>query len=111
MSLQDIFSSKSQGDIKREIVLELLDSEKNLDEKTELKAPLKWTCLKTIEDFTNKKELKWSESILKQFINQSHKYLISKDRKGRDEYIKSLQALSSMENSEQTTSNMLGEVK
>jgi len=110
MGLEDIFSSKTNSDVKREIVLELLDTEKNLDEKTELTKPMRWSCLKSIEEFVEDKGLKKSATILHKFIRQSQKYLISKSRKGRAEYIESLKALSNLDeegkNPGETTTSM-----
>jgi len=99
--IADIFSQKAEKDTKREIVLELLDSDKNLDEKTELKKPMRWACLKTVENFIDSQKLPKSAGIISSFITQSHKYLISKDRKGRGEYIEALKSLSNMEKTEE----------
>lgn len=93
MSLADIFQSKTNSDVEREIVLELLNSEKNLDEKTELGKPLKWSALRTISEFIKSRNLEQSHTILESFIVQAFKFLISKDRKGRKEYIEALQSI------------------
>lgn len=93
MGIEDIFTSKTNEDVKREIVLELLNSDKNLDEKTELKKPLNWSIMKTIKDYLKEHKLFLSSSILLKFIVHSHKYLISKNRQGRKEYIEALNSL------------------
>ena len=95
VSLNEIFSAKTNSDVKREIILELLNSDKNLDEKTELKKPMKWATIRTIEDYLDKMKLPKSKEILSNFVVQSHKFLISKSRKGRTEYIEALGKLGS----------------
>jgi hypothetical protein len=98
--LSEIFTQEAISDIKREIVVELLNSDKNLDEKTELKKPLKWSALRSIRDYLDKLKLSHSSAILERFIKQCHKFLISKDRKGRDEYIKALNSIANLEEKE-----------
>ena len=109
MGLEEIFSSKTNSDVKREIVLELLDSENNLDEKTELGKPMKWSCLFSVKRYVEKLKLKQSTNILQIFINQSHRYLISKNRKGRKEYIEALNSLANL-GEEDNKENSLGEL-
>lgn len=99
--LSDIFTQEAISDIKREIVVELLNSDKNLDEKTELKKPLKWSALRSIREYLDKLELPHSSQILEGFIRQCHKFLISKDRKGRGEYIQALNSIASLEEKEE----------
>lgn len=110
MGLEDIFQGKANADVKREIVLELLDTDKNLDEKTELTKPMRWSCLVVMKDYIGSHKLSTSQCILEQFIRQSHKFLISKDREGRKEYIESLRALGNMEqeNLEKSKKNNYG---
>lgn len=110
MGLEDIFEGKANADVKREIVLELLDTDNNLDEKTELTKPMRWSCLVVMKDYIGGLNLGKSEGILGQFIRQSHKFLISKDREGRKEYIESLRALGNMEheNLEKSKKNNYG---
>jgi hypothetical protein len=95
---------KQEEDIKREIVRELLTSD-NLETKTELTNPLKWSCLTQIQTFVENHQMKISSQILKSFVQISFSYLISKDRKGRDEYIKALNALSNFIDQEKQKSN------
>ena len=99
--LSKIFSSEPIQDIKREIVLELLNSEKNLEEKTELDRPLKWSALESIREYIESLGLKRSSEILLKFQIKSFVYLISKDRKGRAEYIEALKAVGAMSEQEQ----------
>lgn len=108
MGLEDIFKNKTETDVRREIILELLDSEKNIDEKTELGTPLKWSALKVMNDFIKNQGLPISEEILRTFIKESFKLLISKDRKGRKEYIEALQAMGIENNEKENMKNMLG---
>ena len=90
-----LFSFDETSDEQR-IVHELL-SEENLDRKTELSQPLRWSILSQIENLCEKFGLHKSNSILNQFIQTSFRYLISKDRKGRLEYIEALKALKLLE--------------
>lgn len=104
--LEEIFTQEAISDIKREIVVELLNSEKNLDEKTELNKPIKWSCLRTIKDYLDRLNLPKSSEILEGFIRQSHKFLISKNRKGREEYIKALNSIANLEEKEEQKPNL-----
>jgi len=79
----------SEIDIQQKIVEELL-SEKNLDRKTELLQPIKWSIFSILENFLLSKNLTKSAEIIQKFTNLSFRYLISKDRKGRAEYIEAL---------------------
>lgn len=94
--IENLFSDKSEIDVKQKIVEELLNN-KNLETKTELKSPLSWSCMTTLETFLESKNLKISASILNGFTSLSFKYLISKERKGRKEYIEALKTLSGMD--------------
>ena len=96
-SLSSIFEQKPTKDIKKEIVEELLNSEKNLYEKTELKKPLQWSCLRSMKSFIEDNNLPESSKILEAWIKQAHKFLISSERKGRGEYIEALKALGKMD--------------
>lgn len=83
---------KHELDIEQKIVEELLNSEKNLPTKTELEKPIKWSTLNTVAEFIKSKNLPISFGILDRFITTSFSFLISKDRKGRLEYIQALQS-------------------
>jgi hypothetical protein len=92
-NLNQLFDKNEDIDIKRKIVEQLLSKE-NLESKTELLNPLRWSCLDSIRDFIDKHKMNYSKLILEKFIQTSFIYLISKERKGRDEYIRALNALS-----------------
>lgn len=92
-----LFQSKPTQDIKREIVVELLNSESRLDEKTELGNPVRWACLYSMKEYILNLGLKYTAEIIEKFIKKTHKFLISKDRKGRKEYIEALNAIALME--------------
>lgn len=94
-----LFEESREVDVKRQIVSELL-SDENLDRKTELTIPLRWSCLKMIADTLERNELKRSALLLNNFITTSMKYLVSKGRKGRTEYIEALRALGAMDRAE-----------
>lgn len=107
--LEKIFTQKAVSDIKREIVVELLDSTKNLDEKTELDKPLIWSTLHSMKKYIEEKGLENSAKIIEKFTNQSFKYLISKKRQGRKEYIEALNSLAQLESKEEPKS-LLGTI-
>lgn len=95
-TINDLFNDKKDMDIKQKIVEELLNN-KNLDTKTELSRPLRWSCMSTLTDYLDVHTLPISTKILKNFTNISFRYLISNDRKGRNEYIEALKHLSGMD--------------
>ncbi|MFW9949620.1 MAG: hypothetical protein ACFFKA_05790 [Candidatus Thorarchaeota archaeon] len=78
--------------IEQKIVEELLNG-KNLETKTELNKPILWSCMKLIEDFLESKKLSKSSIIIRVFTEYTFRYLISKDRKGRTEYLEALKGL------------------
>jgi len=83
---------ESDSSIDQKIVEELLNQE-NLDTKTELSKPMSWACLSLIQNYLKAKNLPKSAIILEDFIKFAFKYLISKDRKGRLEYLEALKGL------------------
>ena len=90
--LGEISHFHEEIDIQRKIVEQLLNNE-NLETKTELSKPLRWSCMNSVKEFIQNHNLPISSSILQNFINTSFRYLISNKRKGREEYIKALNAL------------------
>lgn len=103
-------NTKEEIDVKKKIVEELLTNE-NLESKTELKAPLRWSCLDSIRDYVSKHNMPYSAIILEKFIQTSFKYLISNERKGRAEYIEALKALSNLEQPKPNVINPLNPLK
>lgn len=95
--LGNIFKSEHQSDLKREITLELFDSTKNLDQKTEIERPTEWACLKSLSSYVKDLGLTYSHSIIENFIEKNFKFYISKDRKGRSEYIQALNSLTHLD--------------
>lgn len=89
--LDSLFSSSPS--VEKEIVDELF-SEDNLDRKTELDKPIQWSVMKVLREFLDQHTLPYSSGILQEFVETSFRYLISKKRKGRGEYVKALQAIS-----------------
>jgi hypothetical protein len=65
-------------------------SEDKLDTKTDLNKPIAWSALKVIQDFLAQKNLTLSSNTLDLFTKTAFKYLISKERRGRAEYIEAL---------------------
>lgn len=94
--LKDLFSNDESMDIKQKIVEEMLNEE-NLDRKTELDKPIRWACMDIIQQELEKNKMDISSQILKRFTDTSFKYLISKTRQGRKEYIEALNSLANME--------------
>lgn len=82
----------SDINIEQKIVEELLN-QSNLDTKTELNKPMSWACLSLIQDYLKKKKMEKSSYVLEEFIKICFKYLISKDRKGRLEYLEALKGI------------------
>lgn len=97
--LETLFNSTPS--VEREIVNELFSNE-NLDRKTELKHPVNWSIIDVIRQYLKDHNLPYSATILQNFIETSFRYLISKNRKGRAEYVEALKALSRNIESEQT---------
>jgi hypothetical protein len=67
-SLNELFDKNEDVDVKRKIVEQLL-TEENLESKTELIKPLRWSCLDSIRDFIEKHKMSYSQKILDKFIN------------------------------------------
>lgn len=91
--IDSIFKNLDEEDLKQKIVEELLNNEHNLETKTELSKPIKWSTLSVIKSFIEDKKLPNASSILEKFMKTSFTYLISKQREGRKEYILALNAL------------------
>jgi hypothetical protein len=107
MSLSELFDKNDDINIKQKIVEQLLTNE-NLSSKTELLKPLRWSCLDSIRDFIEKHKMVYSTKILEKFIQTSFTYLISNERKGRNEYIQALKALGNLEELPKPTVNPIG---
>lgn len=93
LNLEQLMDNGQELDLRKQIIEELLN-EDNLETKTELDKPLRWSCLNSIDDFINSKQLPISSGILKKFIGMSYKLLISHKREGRKEYVEALKSLS-----------------
>lgn len=91
--IDGIFLDSAKFNAQKEIIERLLDNE-NLETKTDLDNPLRFACLNVIQKELSKYKLSISSNILSEFIIDSEKFLISKNRKGRLEYIQALQMLS-----------------
>jgi len=109
-SLNSLFESSEDIDMKRKIVEQLLNNE-NLASKTELSKPLRWSCLDTIREYVQKHQLPQANAILEKFIQTSFTYLISFERKGRTEYIEALKSLSQLDHSQPPVVNPLNPIK
>jgi hypothetical protein len=91
--LQGLIAEK-EFDSQEKMVNNLLDTKENIETKTDLTKPIRWACLTVIEEFLRKFDLAYSSEILKLFTNLSFRYLISKDRKSRSEYVSAISSLS-----------------
>lgn len=94
--MKSLMDTTEEMDIKQKIVEELLINNRNLETKTELSKPISWACMSMIEEVLEGKEMSFSAGLLKSFSKTAFTYLISKDRKGRNEYIEALKSLSAM---------------
>lgn len=92
--LNDLFEKNQDFDIQKKIVEELLNEE-HLETKTELRKPLRWSCMNIVQKFIDNHKLPTSAQILGDFLDISFRYLISNERKGRGEYIEALKSLNS----------------
>lgn len=108
--IDNLFLNSKRYDAQKEIIERLLD-DKNLETKTELDNPLRFSCLTMIENILEKHQLINSATILKNFTTVSFKYLISKNRKGRIEYIEALQMLNQINQLNSQTSNPLNPIQ
>lgn len=100
-------NSSNEKDIEQKIVEELLNTEKNLDTKTELNYPIKWASLNLLQNYLELKGMENSSNVLKHFLNIAFKYLISNNRKGRLEYIQALQSVRENQKEKMNESNPL----
>jgi hypothetical protein len=105
-TLSDVFSglmSESDPSIQMEIVDQLLSTD-NLEQKTELEKPIKWSILTIVQTYLENKKMQKSANIIKNFVSISMRYLISKNRQSRKEYIEALNSLNDT-NSGNTTND------
>lgn len=81
--------------------IEYLFSDENMEKKTELDKPLKWSALKMIEQKLRAKKLRKSATLLKRFTETCFRYLVSYKRKGIHELIEALKSLTAFEKQQQ----------
>ena len=74
----------------------MIQSDKNLDLKTEIDKPFKFSALKCYSDFLRQNNLIESAQVIETFMSDSFRYLISKSRKSREEIIKALSSYSTI---------------
>ena len=92
--LNQLFDQGSS--VEKEILSEVLSLD-NLDRKTDLGRPITWAILTAVQNFLKVHALSSSSNILEQFVETSFRYLISKNRRGRQEYVQGLQAFAEAE--------------
>ena len=83
-----------------EILREMFDEE-NLEKKTELARPLNWSVMSSFAELLREKGLRRSAALLERFVVTSFRYLISHNRKGREEYVEALRQPTLQPGSEQ----------
>lgn len=88
--LSDLFATPDE-DVRKKIVEELLSTE-NLDRKTDLNKPVTWACLTILQEMLERKKLSESGSIIANFTEWAFRYLVSKNRLSRKEYVEALRA-------------------
>lgn len=71
-------------------ILDQLFSDDELEKKTDLTRPINWSVMSVLAEFLRQRGLKRSAGIVEAFVNTSFKYLISKSRKGREEFVEAL---------------------
>ncbi|MGQ4876463.1 MAG: hypothetical protein ACP6IY_20560 [Promethearchaeia archaeon] len=108
--LAQIFQNVDESDILKKVVEELLN-DNNLETKTELERPLRWSCIKMVQEYIEDHNLKQSNKILNNFIDVSFHYLISKKRQGRKEYIEALKSLSHLQEDQKPVNDSLNVLK
>ena len=95
-SLTGLFqNAKDNGEFEEKMVQQLFDTKENLETKTEIQKPLSWSSLGIINNLLDELKLTLSADVLKSFTTLTFKYLISKNRMGRAEYLKALAYLKS----------------
>ena len=80
-------------------------SDDNIEKKTELDKPLKWSALKVIEDKLTDIQLVRSAKVIHDFRENSFRYLISYKREGIREKIEALQAIANFQLKNEETEN------
>lgn len=90
--LKELFTESKNFEAEQEIIKKLLD-DSNLETKTELDKPLRFSCLRVLKKLLENHNMKKSSTILEDFMIESFRFLISHEREGRKEIIKALQSL------------------
>lgn len=94
--LSGIFGEPSEK-TEEKIANALFDCKNDLQTKTQLNSPLRWSTLQMIESILIKNELLLSNNRLKDWIYNAMRNLISDARKGRSEFISVIEALAQKE--------------
>lgn len=87
--LDDLFDTEQSTET--EILAELM-SLSDLDRKTDLTHPIVWSVLQTVSAYLDGKQLHKSAGLIDNFMQMSFRYLISKNRRGRAEYVQAVEA-------------------
>ena len=74
----------------QEILIDLLDGEKNLDLKSHVNKPKKMTGLVILSDHLKVNQCKDSSKILSKFSEQFLRYMVSFNRKSRKEIVEAI---------------------
>ena len=109
---------KGVGDLKeisekslQDILISLLEGDKDLDLKTHILSPLNLARLKMISFFLKLQDYPDSSNLISEFIKTLNRYMVSFDRLSRTEIIKAVSSLLDKERvslsiSEKLTTNM-----
>jgi hypothetical protein len=102
-TLDSLFQIDDESD-SHKLTNELL-SDSNIERKTELDKPIQWSIINVLENRLNTLGLLKSEGILKTFKESSFRYLISKARQGRKEYVEALKNIQFASQNQQNQQN------
>lgn len=100
---------KDEGNTTLETIKLLSRKDANLALKTEIADPLRLTIFKQLSVYLTKKKMMITGGILSNIHDDYLAYMVSKNRKGREEIIKALVAVAERDRQEQTTREKLVE--
>lgn len=90
--VKELFTGESSDRL--DALKEMIDEDSNILMKTEIPNPRYFAVLQSLEHFLSKNGLNSSSNFLNHFIKYFTKDMVSKDRKGREEMIEIVRAMS-----------------
>jgi len=102
--ISDIFDMVQTESENYKILRELINDQ-NIELKTEINKPFDFSVLKLIAEYLRDNKLPYSASLIDKFIKISFKYLLSKNRKSREEIIRALHSIGMTETIINTNEN------